>query len=219
MKRTKEIVDAGGSSLLPPARVSKLYSYVVEHDTGYAPNPYFKVCTLCRCKFKGRKNKGRKNIVELADKGDWVVGTGGANRRKSTGNGTLVYAMLVEDKITREKYFSASRFQGRGDNEQPYNNFEKHDQFVLISRHFYYFGANAIPIPEEFKGERPEGFKLEKKGPGFRSDFNSENIRRFVEWLEIETHERGLGLGRHGDPRQKVADEPKMEGKLCKSSC
>ncbi len=48
--------------------VPKLYSYVVEHDNGHAPNPYFGVCTLCRCKF--RKHRGRpKNVVELAVEG------------------------------------------------------------------------------------------------------------------------------------------------------
>ena len=30
----------------------KLYSYAVEHDTGYGPNPYFRFCTLCGCKFR-----------------------------------------------------------------------------------------------------------------------------------------------------------------------
>jgi len=35
-----------------PVRQRKLYSYVVEHDNGHAPNPYFYVCTffvLPRC--------------------------------------------------------------------------------------------------------------------------------------------------------------------------
>jgi Nucleotide modification associated domain 2 len=55
----------------------KVFSYVVQHDTGYAPNPYFGVCTLCRCKFR-RSRTNSKNIVELADVGDWILGTGGA---------------------------------------------------------------------------------------------------------------------------------------------
>jgi hypothetical protein len=133
-----------------------LYSYVVEHDTGYAPNPYFGFCTLCRCKFR-KSAAGRKNIVELAKEGDWVIGTGGASKR-SAGHGKLVYAMLVTEKLTREKYSSDSRFaekkpvntststyeRKRGDNKRPRKVFEKREQFVLISRHFYYFGSNAI---------------------------------------------------------------------------
>ena len=109
----------------------KLYSYVVEHDAGYAPNPYFGFCTLCRCKFQ-KPGVGRKNIVELAEEGDWVIGTGGASKR-SAGHGKLIYAMLVTEKLTREEYFSDSRFlqkkpmktnastyeQKRGDNVRP----------------------------------------------------------------------------------------------------
>ena len=77
----------------------KLFSYVVDHDAGYGPNPYFGLCTLCRCKFRKFPERP-KNIVELAEKGDWVVGTGGANPQKSAGHGKLVYAMQVEQKLT-----------------------------------------------------------------------------------------------------------------------
>jgi len=191
----------------------KLYSYVVEHDTGYAPNPYFGLCTLCRCKFEGRNN-----IVQSAKEGDWVIGTGGAGK-KSAGHGKLIYAMLVDKKLTREKYFSARRFaqkkpvktgiyeQTRGDNERPRNNCEKHEQFVLVSQHFYYFGANAIDIPRRFD-------HLEKKGPWFRCDFDSAYIDRFVEWLQ-----KAYAPGKHGDPCcQEPVDEPKGS-KGCKSSC
>ncbi|MGC9972532.1 MAG: hypothetical protein ABSE56_18265 [Bryobacteraceae bacterium] len=182
----------------------KLYSYVVHHDTGLAPNPYSRVCTLCRCKY--RKPGGtRRNIVELAEEGDWVVGTGGADKRKSAGHGKLVYAMRVDKKLTREEYYACPRFKAREDNEPPKVDFEKPEQFVLISRHFYYFGANAIDIPFP---------KLEKRGPWFRSDFDPEFIRRFVEWLERQ----GKPPGKHGEPCQKDHDKPKGS-KTCKSSC
>ena len=62
----------------------KVFSYVVEHDNGLAPNPYFGYCTLCRCKFR-EKPGGHRNIVELAEKGDWIIGTGGANLEKKRG--------------------------------------------------------------------------------------------------------------------------------------
>lgn len=193
-----------------------LYSYVVEHDNGYAPNPYFGFCTLCRCKF-GKRPEGKSNIVELAKEGDWVIGTGGASKR-SAGHGKLVYAMLVDEKLTRAKYFSNSRFaqkksvktgtykQTRGDNEPPRDDFEKHFQFALASRHFYYFGANAIDIPKEFN--------LEKKGPGFRSHFDPADVRRFVEWLEST-----YPSGKHGEPCYREPVENPKGSKRCKSSC
>ncbi|MDP2998203.1 MAG: hypothetical protein Q8N47_12005 [Bryobacterales bacterium] len=134
----------------------KLYSYVVDHDTGLAPNPHFGVCTLCRCKYRKCPTKPR-NIVELAEVGDWVEGTGGADKKKSAGHGKLVYAMRVDKKLTREEYYTCPRFKAREDNEPPKGDSERHGQFVLISRHFYYFGAKAITIP--FR-------KLEKSGLG-----------------------------------------------------
>jgi hypothetical protein len=190
----------------------KLYSYVVDHDTGYAPNPYFRVCTLCRCKYR-ESPKGRKNIVELAREGDWIVGTGGADPRKSAGHGKLVYAMRVDEKLTREKYYADARFAKKrvgkplGDNEPPSGDFENHEQYALISRHFYYFGARAIDIPKQ----APKN--LEKRGPGFRCDFAPADIGRFVEWLE-NRHKPG----RHGEPCQRLVDEPKGSNRW-KSSC
>ena len=192
----------------------KIYSYVVEHDNGYAPNPYFGFCTLCRCKFDECRRK--KNIVELAKKGDWVIGTGGANLRKSAGHGKLVYAMRVDEKLPREQYFcrfaqkkplkTGTYEETRGDNEPPRDDFEKRQQFALVSWHFYYFGARAICIPREFD--------LEKKGPGYRSQFDPADICRFLGWLQTN-----YTPGKHGDPcYQELADKPKGS-KRCKSSC
>ena len=198
----------------------KLFSYVVEHDRGHAPNPFFGVCTLCRCKYRKSREKPRK-VVELAEPGDWVAGTGGANQRKSAGHGKLVYAMRVDEKLTREQYYAARQFavkqpvergtyvQALGDNIRPRNSFERQDQFVLISRHFYYFGANAIDIP---KKKFPH---LEKRGPGFRCDFTPADISRFVRWLE----ERNKS-GKRGEPCMREEREFGRRGSgACKSCC
>jgi hypothetical protein len=113
----------------------RIFSYVVEHDTGHAPNPFFEVCTLCRCKY--RKSPGKpQNVVERAKPGDWVVGTGGADLLKSAGHGKIVYAMRVDKKITREDYYSDRKYACKkplrnnivsqnGDNLQPGSAFEK----------------------------------------------------------------------------------------------
>jgi Nucleotide modification associated domain 2 len=190
--------------------VVKVYSYVVEHDNGYGPNPYFRFCTLCGCKFEGGKN-----IVQLAEKGDWVIGTGGASRR-SAGHGKLVYAMRIDEKLTRWEYFIDSRFkqkkplkagtykQTRGDNEDPRKDVKKHKQFALVSRNFYYFGVNAIDIRE---------FKLEKNCRGFhyvdRADFCP-----FVEWLEEK-----YKPGKYGEPCYREPVDKSNGSKRCKSSC
>ena len=42
-----------------------LYSYVITRDYGFAPNPFWNICTLATCK---------PQIREHALKGDWVAG-------------------------------------------------------------------------------------------------------------------------------------------------
>ena len=55
--------------------MTKLYSYVVDHDYGHNPNPYGGICTLVHCKCGGEIHK--RNIVEMAEVGDWILGSGG----------------------------------------------------------------------------------------------------------------------------------------------
>lgn len=183
----------------------KIYSYVVEHDTGYAPDPEDDLCTLCRCKFRKHPGK-RRNIVELAKVGDWVIGTGGASK-KSAGHGKLVYAMRVDEILQRGEYYN--RYPKRRDNKNdpPRSNFEKQEQFALLSRHFYYFGANAVDLPEQFS--------LEKQGPGFRKRVDCIDIDRFLEWLKGQSKP-----GKHGEPccPEEPVGNPKGR-KRCKSSC
>jgi Nucleotide modification associated domain 2 len=77
----------------------RLFSYVVARDYGFAPNPFFNVCTLATCK---------PGIRRLAQVGDWVIGTGTANRNRA---GYLVYAMKVAETMTFEGYWNDPRFQ------------------------------------------------------------------------------------------------------------
>lgn len=163
----------------------KLFSYVVASDTGFAPNPSGGYCTLANCKCRGKD--GRRNVEELAKVGDWIVGTGGADRRKSSGHGTLIYAMRVEENPLLEDYNRDRRFRGRLGN-CPDKRHRK-DTYALISRYFWYFGRNAIQIPENFL-KHP----LEKRGRGFRSNFSEKFIRDFVQWVE------GKKPGVHGGP-------------------
>ena len=174
--------------------ILKLHSYVVDHDNGHAPNPYYGICTLAHCKFaKGKQ----RNVVELAQEGDWVVGTGGRSK-KSAGHGKLIYAMRVDEKMTLAEYYPNRRFikkrpkqngtyrQQRGDNKYSFSSNKKRQ--VLISKHYFYFGKNAIYIPARF----PD---LEKRGPGHRSDFNAAFISRFARWIQ-----KKYKPGMHGDP-------------------
>ena len=162
----------------------RLFSYVVDHDHGFAPNPSGGMCSLAKCKFGGSK----KNIVELAEVGDWITGTGGANTTKSSGNGTLIYAMRVDERLTLAEYFNL-----HGDRVDAKRDCAVTGRYALISHHFFYFGRNAIDINEIPDDNLDHLF--EKKGPGFRSDFTDEFVADFASWLNT-TFKRG----RHGPP-------------------
>lgn len=181
-------------------RPRKLYSYVLRSDSGFAPNPFGKYCTLACCK---------PVIRRCAQVGDWVAGTGS---KINIGNDHLIYAMKVTEKLSFDEYFNDPRFSSkkpdtglveeRGDNiyhddrldaKQSYHSEEsrEHDlggRHVLVSDQFYYFGKEAVPVPEKL-------LEIIKKGPGHKCNFEPGVVERFVTWIE-----RGRKTGKHGDP-------------------
>lgn len=81
----------------------RLYSYVVCYDSGFAPNPFYGWCTLATCK---------PDIRRTAQVGDWIVGTGSANKKVQRG-GHLVYAMRVSEALSFRDYDADARFQAK----------------------------------------------------------------------------------------------------------
>jgi hypothetical protein len=129
----------------------------------------------------------RRNIVELAKVGDWIVGTGGVDKR-SAGHGKLIYAMRVDEKLTLAQYYRDKRFKRHKGNLCSRSH--RTDTYALISQHYFYFGRNAIDI-----STIPKQHPLEKRGPCFRRDFNEEFIKNLTQWLECHYE-----LGVHGEP-------------------
>jgi hypothetical protein len=164
--------------------MTRLFSYVVDHDLGFAPNPGARFCTLVHCKFGGRT--GKRNIVELAKVGDWIIGTGGRSKN-SAGHGRIIYLMRVDEKLLFENFLSDRRFRGRRDCiDRGHGN-----RFALVSRHYFYFGKNAFKLsklPADLAKD------IAKKGPGFRSDFPGARLKRLVKWFRTR-----FETGVHGD--------------------
>lgn len=190
----------------------KIFSYVVEHDFGNEPNPYGGICTLCRCKYSEKLEegkKGRKNIVELAEKGDWIIGTGGANLGRSAGHGRLIYVMQVDETPNGAVCISDSRLKDRMP-IAPLTGYQKAKHFALISNseHFYYFGSR----PFDGNSVDISGFDLEKRGPGFRY-IDPDHFALFLKWLKGKWQP-----GRHGEPRGSVVDW-ENGGVKCRSCC
>ncbi len=203
----------------------KLYSYIVKHDTGFAPNPFFGYCTLACCKPKIRQN---------AKKGDWVVGL----TPKAAGN-RIVYFMRVDDVMESfSDYWSDRRFAAKkptstgglrrkcGDNiyelrvsgegyrqlrsmhsnENSENKENKardlSGRCVLISETFAYFGSKALPLPS--------GLLSLIVQRGHRSRFSEEIKADFVRFAG------SVGFGVHGAPRQwPDGDDSWLKGSGC----
>jgi hypothetical protein len=104
----------------PHHRVGVLVSYIVETDSGFAPNPYFGTCTLACCKPRIRRgigsrllrSSGRSDILDLRSddpgyirgQNIWIVGLSGASLRDRPRR-SVVYAMQVTDVLDFESYF------------------------------------------------------------------------------------------------------------------
>ncbi|MBY0481272.1 MAG: hypothetical protein K2Q21_07950 [Chitinophagaceae bacterium] len=182
----------------------KIYSYILRHDSGAAPNPFWDICTLTICK---------PAIRRTAEIGDWIIGTG-SKKTRVTKNDTidisdgLVYAMKVTDKKNLKDYneFCNEKLQNKipvwrtadwrlrmGDCVYDYSNDGEpilrksvHDEtnratdtggiYTLLSTHFYYFGLAAVQIPNELK-------KLIKHGPGHKIIQQDELINKFESWI------------------------------------
>lgn len=206
------------------------FRYKLEHDYGFAPNPFHGTLSLATCKSEIRKNKN----LQI---GDWVIGLGSV----AMGNlNHLIFAMKVEEKITFDEYWEDSRFQCKkpvlkgsllqmyGDNvyhtdkttgeviqencahslEDGSVNTEHHrrdvdGQYVLLSKTFYYFGDKAPLIPPEFDYI----YNVARSLKFWDLYGEEEKIKAFIEWISSNYE-----LGIHGDPcNWKEYNLPKMD--------
>lgn len=193
----------------------RVHSYVVARDYGFAPNPFFGVCTLATCK---------PVIRRAAGVDDWVVGTGS----KMYGlTGRLVFVMHVQEILSFDEYWSDRRFRSKrpslnGSEKQAYgDNIYRRDKrgvwrqepshhsyadgstndanvrhdtsapHVLVSDEFSYWGAVAPIIPKRFRA--PEDLCALR---GHKSNFSDGFVRRVDRWFG------GLERGYLGPPME-----------------
>lgn len=108
---------------IPPVRESKVdmvFSYVVVADTGFAPNPFFGLCTLACCKPQLRKGVGHRVLAAtgcddvrqvealppdtVRNLNIWVVGLAGTHLHDHVRRG-VVFAMQVTGVTDFERYY------------------------------------------------------------------------------------------------------------------
>lgn len=161
----------------PKSTNARLFCYVVARDYGFAPNPFFRICTLATCKPKIRKT---------ASVGDWIIGTGSKQKDRQR---CLVYVMRVTEAMTFNEYWADERFRRkrpnlRGSKKQAFgdniyfrdnsgqwhqrdshhsyqhgmpnpNNIKNDTQTdrVLISTEYTYWGGSGPEIPQRFSDD------------------------------------------------------------------
>jgi len=198
--------------------MSRLYSYVVVRDFGFAPNPFSGSCTLATCKPKIR---GKASL------GDWVIGVGAV----STGRqGDLIYAMKVGETLSFDEYWNESRFEVKrpvlnGSLKRAYGDniyhkeggawiqADSHHSFpagranienlrrdvsadrVLIAGEFYYFGDRRVAVP--MSARRQGRHDLCRPGRGHIVNIPESLKSSFLSWL-MSSHAAGV----HGQPAQ-----------------
>lgn len=190
-----------------------LFSYIITHDGGSAPNPYYGICTLVICK---------PVIRRIAKIGDWVVGLGSKSSPIGDISGKVLYAMKVEKKLTMEEYdkFCKENYPNKipnwdsgeylkrigdciydfSDSLNPKIRKSVHTEknmetdlggeYALLSNDFYYFGNNTKLLPSRLKG-------IIKQGQGHKSKSNDEYMEDFLHW--IRQFEKGI----NGEPQMK----------------
>ena len=177
-----------------------LYSYIVRRDYGFAPNPFFGICTLATCK---------PVIRRVAQIDDWVIGTGAKSNNE---NGKLVYAMKICDILSYNCYWKKLEYRDKqpkltgsikrayGDNiyhknmagewvqEDSHHSYENgivneanllHDtktDRVLISKKFVYFGGCGPEVPAHLEC-------IVHKGPGHLKKDHECTLKLFLEWI------------------------------------
>ena len=197
-----------------------LFTYKVSRDFGFAPNPFWSLCTLACCK---------PGIRGIAKVDDFVVGLGTKTNDLS---GKILYAMKVTEIVCFQKYWEDERFQLKkpnvsgghkgffGDNiyywdtavgeyRQVHSHHSNKDgspslhnlrkdtsaDKVLISDRYMYFGANAVIPPSKLYDDLPGIFPDANRN--FIKEHPEELRPRIERWLE-DNFEWGL----HGRPER-----------------
>lgn len=184
--------------------MTRLYSYVLRFDDGAAPNPFWGTCTLTICKPAIRRTArigdwvigtGSKNSKindgNTYDLSDNVVYAMKITDKKSLADYDQFCRENLQDKIP--KWFDPDWRKRIGDCIYDYHNGTEptmrkgvHNetnrerdlsgQSALLSNHFYYFGEEPRPLPDNLK-------PIIKKNQGHLKIEKTDLIDKFEKWI------------------------------------
>ena len=191
--------------------MSRLYTYVVRHDAGLAPNPFWGWCTLAVCT---PNHQGSR-----VQPGDWIAGF----LDKKHGY-RFLYAMEVSERIHMDAYFNDPRFSRKkpliegttkqrcGDNfysQDANGTWQQHGTmyhesleamrqdtqhpWVFAAQRFWYLGREAQPLPSRLLPLAG--------GRGARVNHAADLVDEFKSWVE-----ENFAVGVRAPPRDIEKD-------------
>lgn len=188
----------------------KLYSYVITRDFGFAPNPFGGICSLATCKpqireramvgdwitgFGGKRTRSARKLVYLMRVDNtcdydtyWSLPEYFKKRPGFYGKYEDCYGDNIyhHDECGNWIQEDSHHSYENGMNEINLNH-DTNTNRVLISRAFWYFGDEAVLVPESL-----DMFIAKSRG---YCVFNEEKCQRLVNWVE-----KTYSVGRHGLP-------------------
>jgi hypothetical protein len=194
------------------------FTYKIDHDFGLAPNPFGGYCTLAVCKSDIRKNKnlevgswifgtGAKSVgIQYFQKLIFCMKVEGIltfneywndkrfQYKKPIVNGSLVkmYGDNFYHQDAKGNWIQENSAHSKEDGT-PNNDHLIRDtggEFVLFSTDFYYFGENAIIIPDKYIPT----ICTDARNMAFATP--QVTVDDFISWLQ-DTYEKGV---LYGDP-------------------
>jgi Nucleotide modification associated domain 2 len=189
----------------------KILTYVVFYDFGFAPNPYFGFCTLATCKptVRGSANIGDW-VMGVASKRFFPNERRLVYAMKVTEKMSFTEYWQNPKFNIKKPIMNSSMKRSFGDNiyffDQDKQNWHQEDSRhsledglinvhhltidtsvdkVLISEDFYYFGEDAMKIPNKYSDyfAKTQGQKYIKEG--FK-------IYEIIEWLYLNNFQNGI---------------------------
>ena len=179
----------------------RLFSYCIPVDDGAAPNPFGGICTLAICKPVIRRvadvgcwvvGTGSSNVNGIDYSGKIIYAMRVSEKVTMEKYDQLCLTKypfkipkwssnIRSEKLGDSVYDFQKKINGKPSVRPSVHTKENRDhdlggENVLISDFFYYFGKEAIEIPDEYR-------IIARQGQGHQSNKNEEVKEKFIQWL------------------------------------
>ena len=207
-----------------PGPSLRLFCYKQTHDTGFAPNPFHGVCTLTTCKpgirlskrrgdwiagftsgavTHGRDRVGHERLIYLMQIGEVLPiecyfsdPRFEAKRASAPSDATAKCTSSIGDNIYELRDGTWIQHTNRSHNQRDIAT-DLSGKNALIAKEFYYFGSEALVVPDEIRPRIPRAQALH--------GWQTKDEGRVMAFLDFV---RSHGPGIHAKPHTwKTGDE------------